>query len=216
MVSPARLVRERVAVRAIVGVLIGVVVAVAFSGALGWRYAVTGWIAAAAVYVVWTWIVVAPMDAASTARHATREDPTRVLTDVIIVIASLASLGGVGYLLLAESAGGSQSVVSAAVGVLSVASSWFAVHTLFTAHYARLYYIDEDGGISFNQDAAPRYVDFAYVAFTIGMTFQVSDTDIGTTPIRSAALRHALLSYLLGAIVLAVTVNLIAGLSTGR
>jgi uncharacterized membrane protein len=140
-----------------------------------------------------------------------------VFSELFIVIAALASLVGVGYLLLAQSSAGRDSIISAIVGVLTVAASWFAVHTLFTAHYARLYYTDKPGGIDFNQpDQPPRYLDFAYVAFTLGMTFQVSDTDISDTPIRTAVLRHALISYLLGAVVLAVTVNLIAGLSTAR
>ena len=53
-----------------------------------------------------------------------------------------------------------------------------------------------------------------YLAYTIGMTFQVSDTEIGSPAIRATVLRHALLSYLLGAVVLAVTINLIAGLGS--
>jgi uncharacterized membrane protein len=88
------------------------------------------------------------------------------------------------------------------------------VHTLFTLRYAELYYTGPDGGVDFNEGNPPRYVDFAYLAFTIGMTFQVSDTDIRAYPIRATALRHALLSYLFGAVVLASTVNLLAGLSS--
>ena len=68
--------------------------------------------------------------------------------------------------------------------------------------------------MDFNQAAPPRYVDFAYLAFTIGMTFQVSDTDLQTPAIRATALRHALLSYLFGAVIVATTVNLVAGLGT--
>jgi uncharacterized membrane protein len=67
--------------------------------------------------------------------------------------------------------------------------------------------------VDFNQDDPPRYADFAYLAFTIGMTFQVSDTDLKTTEIRATALRHALLSYLFGSVILAATINLIAGLA---
>jgi len=69
------------------------------------------------------------------------------------------------------------------------------------------------GGIDFTQDPDPTYRDFAYVGFTIGMTFQVSDTDIGKTTIRATVLRHALLSFLFGTVVLAITINLLAGLS---
>jgi uncharacterized membrane protein len=128
-----------------------------------------------------------------------------------MLIASLASLAGVGYLLMAETSKGGD-VVAAAVGILSVAASWFAVHTVFTLRYARLYYEGGGNGIDFHQDT-PTYADFAYLAFTIGMTYQVSDTDLNARNIRATALGQALLSFLLGAIILAVTINLVAGLA---
>jgi uncharacterized membrane protein len=91
--------------------------------------------------------------------------------------------------------------------------SWTLVHTVFTLKYARLYYSGDVGGISFNETEAPEYSDFAYLAFTIGMTFQVSDTNIETKPIRRTALRHALMSFPLGAVIIATSINLISGLA---
>jgi uncharacterized membrane protein len=85
---------------------------------------------------------------------------------------------------------------------------------LFALRYARLYYTGTPGGIGFNQDIPPRYLDFAYLAFTIGMTFQVSDTDLQRPEIRATALRQALLAYLFGAVVLASTINLVSQLAT--
>jgi uncharacterized membrane protein len=93
-----------------------------------------------------------------------------------------------------------------------VAVSWFTVHTIFTLRYAQLYYRPPPGGVNFHDDS-PCYRDFAYLALTIGMTFQVSDTDLKSTDFRSTALKHALLSYLFGSVILAAAVNLIAGLS---
>jgi len=104
-------------------------------------------------------------------------------------------------------------LVEAGLSILAVALAWAAVHTVFTTRYARLYYCGSDGGIDFNQDDPPQYSDFAYLAFTIGMTFQVSDTDLKTKLIRATALRHMLLSYLFGAVIIATTINLVAGLS---
>ncbi|GAC1654938.1 MAG: hypothetical protein NVS4B6_31420 [Mycobacterium sp.] len=95
-----------------------------------------------------------------------------------------------------------------------MAASWFAVHTVFTLRYARLYYVAKSAGIDFHQRGDPTYTDFAYVAFTIGMTYQVSDTDLNARDIRSTALAQAMLSFLLGAIILAVTINLVAGLAS--
>lgn len=89
-----------------------------------------------------------------------------------------------------------------------MALSWLLVHTLFTLRYATLYYLAKDG-VDFNKNP-PKYADFAYLSFTIGMTYQVSDTDLTTDAIRYPALRQALLSYALGAIVLATAINLVA------
>lgn len=214
MKSLVVLFRDTVAVRIAVAAVLGVAVAIGVGNTAGWRFALVGWVVAAGVYVVWTRIILGGMDADETRRYATREDPTRWASDALIVSASVASLGGVGYVVAAASRSGPAAIEAAVLGILSVAASWFAVHTLFTVHYARLYYSGEPGGINFHDPEPPRFRDFAYVAFTVGMTFQVSDTEIGLTSIRATVLRHALLSYLLGAVVLAVTINLIAGLGS--
>jgi uncharacterized membrane protein len=206
--------RDTVAVRITIAAILGVTVALAAGNTLGWRFAILGWVVTAAVYAVWTHLIVGGMDAEETCRYVTREDPTRLVADVVVISASLASLAGVGYVVAAGSHTGPVVIEAAIVGILTVAASWFAVHTLFTAHYARLYYSGEPGGINFHDPEPPRFRDFAYLAFTVGMTYQVSDTEIGLSSIRATVLRHALLSYLLGAVVLAVTINLVSGLST--
>jgi len=210
--SLVRLLRETVAVRILIAAVIGVSVGLAVGNTVGWRFAVAGWVVGAAVYVGWTRLLLGGMDADQTRRYVTREDPTRWIADAVILSASIASLGGVGYVVAAGSRSGVAALQAAIVGILTVAASWFAVHTLYTVHYARLYYIDDPGGINFHDPEPPRFRDFAYVAYTVGMTYQVSDTEIGSTAIRATVLRHALLSYLFGAVVLAVTINLIAGL----
>ena len=212
--SLVKLFRDTVAVRISVAVVLGVVVAIMVGNAYGWRFAVAGWVTAAGVYVVWTQLILRGMDAEETCRWATREDPTRWVADAVILSASVASLGGVGYLVAAGSRSGAEGIQAAIVGILTVAASWVAVHTLYTVHYARLYYSGDPGGIDFHDPEPPRFRDFSYVAFTVGMTYQVSDTEINLTSIRATVLRHALVSYLLGAVVLAVTINLIAGLSS--
>lgn len=202
-----------VAVRILVALVLGVAVALAIGNTVGWRFAILGWVVTAAVYVVWAWLILGGMDAEQTCRYVTREDPTRLVADVVVLSASVASLAGVGYVVAAGSHSGPVAIGAAGVGVLTVVASWFAVHTLFTVHYARLYYSGEAGGIDFHDPELPRFRDFAYLAFTVGMTYQVSDTEVGLTSIRAVVLRHAMLSYLLGAVVLAVTINLVAGLS---
>jgi uncharacterized membrane protein len=87
------------------------------------------------------------------------------------------------------------------------------VHTLFCLRYAHLYYDGTLGGIDFHDDEPPTYHDFAYLAFTVGMTYQVSDTEVNDRAIRSTILRHALLSFLFGTTIIALTINIVAGLT---
>jgi uncharacterized membrane protein len=174
-----------------------------------------GWDVATLVYLVRAWVVVWPMDAEETARHAVRNDPTRRVAEVLLIVAALASLVSVGFVLArAAHATGASELLRVGLGVVSVVLSWTVVHTIFTLRYARLYYYGADGGIDFNQSEPPDYGDFAYVAFSIGMTFQVSDTSLSGGEMRRTALKHALLSYLFGTGVLATTINLVASISS--
>jgi len=115
-------------------------------------------------------------------------------------------------LVQAAVASGIERALIAGLAIGSVALSWILLHTLFALRYARLYYREPAGGIDFNQDEKPRYTDFAYLAFTLGMTYQVSDTDVTDHRIRATVLGHSLLSFVFGAFILATTINLIAGL----
>jgi len=177
------------------------------------KYApLSGWDAAAIVFLVWVWISISGRDAQATANLAVREDPGRAWADLLLLLSSTASLAAVGVLL---SQGGSTEyatkIVTASLGIVSVVISWTLVHTLYTLRYARIFYRSK-GGINFNGDEPAQYSDFAYLAFTIGMTFQVSDDDFTSNEFRRVGLRHALLSFLFGAVILASTINLIVGL----
>lgn len=200
-------------VRLVVAVLVGLGVGVVLSVAGAGRFApLGGWIATAAVYCAWTWGNIVGMGPGSTASHATRESPGRTATGLLLICGALASLVGVGFLLFGDDAALGARAAAAAVAFCAIVASWFTVHTLFALRYAREYYTGADGGIDFHQDEAPRYTDFAYVAFTVGMSFAISDTDVGSSDIRRVALGHALLSYLFGTVIVAALVNLVAGL----
>jgi len=135
-----------------------------------------------------------------------------VFSDALVLTATVASIAGVGLILVdASTAEGFAKDAMVAMALGGIALSWFLVHTLFTLRYASMFYRDR-GGVDFNEEEPPRHRDFAYLAFTVGMTFQVSVTSLKTRAIRGAVLRQALLSYLLGTIVLAITINLVSGL----
>lgn len=194
------------------GLLAAAAVAV---GTRQWDLAgVAGWDVAGLVFLVWTWREVWGLDPAASAHRAEREDPTSGVAELILVAAAVASLAGVAIILATgKSNGGSGLIANLALSVGSVAVSWAVVHTTYALKYARLYYVGKDGGVDFHDRNEPAYTDFAYLAFTVGMTFQVSDTEINAREIRTTILKQALLSYLFGAVILAATINLLAGLS---
>ena len=97
------------------------------------------------------------------------------------------------------------------VVIFAVVLSWLIVHAVFTLHYAHLYFAEPVGGVDFPETPHPDYRDFAYLAFTIGMTYQVSDTALQDGEFRRTVLRHALLSFLFGAVIVAMTINVLAG-----
>ncbi|MHB1172622.1 MAG: DUF1345 domain-containing protein [Lacisediminihabitans sp.] len=215
--------RRNASTRLVVMLSAGVIAAVVTGVSWRWEYAPTvGWAVAALLYSTWIWIIILRLDATETARLASREDPTRGVSDLLVVLLSVASLFAVGFVLVqAGHAHGATKGILAGLALGSVALSWTLLHTLFTLHYARVYYSDGSGvggggrAINFNQDDPPRYTDFAYVSFTVGMTFQVSDTNLTTPRMRATALQHGLLSFVFGSTILATTINLIAGLSSG-
>ncbi len=164
----------------------------AASAVAPWQVALlAAWDSAAAVFIAWVFWVTHGKDAAATAMLATREDDSRAAADVLLVAACVASLAGVGVgLVKASREQGTAEAAITALAVLSVVLSWAAVHAVFMLRYARLYYT-EQGGIDFKSDLEPDYHDFAYVALTIGMTYQVSDTDLTAKSMRRTATRHA-------------------------
>ncbi|MEZ2390992.1 DUF1345 domain-containing protein [bacterium RCC_150] len=215
--SPRTARAKRATLRFLMMIVAGVASAVA-TGLWGeWIYApAVGWTVAAGVYTVSVWSAIAPMKAEQTANHATEEDPRRSTADLLILCAALGSLAAVVLVMAgAKDAHGADKFMLALLALCSAAFSWTLVHTLFTLRFAEIYYTSTPPrGIEFNQEEPPQYTDFAYMAFSLGMTYQVSDTNITSRMMRSAALRHSLLAYVFGVGILATTINLVVSLAS--
>ena len=201
-------------VRVVMTALIGTVVGALASIVTFWQAAILlGWSAGIACLLAWIWCAVWKLSAAETKSHANREDPSVRMSEFIVLASGVALLAAVGLALVrAGKTMGATKDYLITLGILSVALSWATVHTLFTLRYARTYYAKPAGGIDFNENDPPTYLDFAYLAMTIGMTFQVSDTNLTSKPIRRIALKHAMLSYLFGAVIVALVINVVASL----
>ncbi|MBJ8341995.1 DUF1345 domain-containing protein [Antrihabitans sp. YC3-6] len=194
----------------ICGTVIGVGVGWLANGLVG---VLAGIASTAALFAVAGWLVLWPMNADSTRRHAGRENFRPAVDELIVVGAALGGL--VAVVLLLVSGRDTDSRASAAIAVGAVAMSWAGLHLMYAARYAYLYYADVPGGIDFNSDEPPAYRDFFYFSYNLGMTYQVSDTSVSSSVIRAVALRHCLLSYTFGTVILATTINLVVGIVTG-
>jgi uncharacterized membrane protein len=211
---PQRLSNARAGVRVALAAILGVVAGFLASTSTLWQAAMLiGWDAGAICLLLWIWSAVAKLNAEDSKTHASREDTSVRLSELIVLSSGVALLAAVGLVLIkaAHSSGVSKSSLIA-LGILSVALTWGLVHTVFTLRYARTFYSRPVGGIDFNEDDPPTYLDFAYLALTVGMTFQVSDTNLTTKSIRRTALAHALFSYLYGAVIVALVINVVSSL----
>ena len=205
---------RRVAISGVCAAL-ALVLVVSLGGS--WSLGVSvGWDAAALAFLASVSAIIRK-DAKATRQAARAEDASRAAADAVLLAASVASLVSVAFVLV-DAANRSGLAKGGFIGlaVASVVAAWLAVHSVYMLRYARLYYADPVGGISFHADDEPDYRDFAYVALTIGMTFQVSDTDLTAKPIRRTALRHALLSFLFGAVIVAITINIVGSLASAQ
>lgn len=199
-------------VRVIIAVLFGVVGAITTGILLDWPLApLAGWDVFAVALVGQILFDFARDTPDETAKMARKDAINHSALDTIMLVASLASLGAVFTLLSGQQAGTPHIVF----GLISILLSWVTVHILYTLRYATQYYRDKEGGIDFNNKPfkRPRFSDFAYLSFTIGMTYQVSDTVITEYKIRRTILMHALISFIFGVAIIASTINFLVGLA---
>ena len=114
-------------------------------------------------------------------------------------------------LLLSGSGTGHAAAAIAPGGVFML---WAAMHLMYATRYAHLYYGPRRAGSTSTPTTTPTYRDFLYFSYNLGMTYQVSDTSVSSATIRAVALRHCLLSYVFGTVILATTINLVTGIVT--
>jgi uncharacterized membrane protein len=195
----------RLAGAVVIGGAIGAVVGVVVDSALG---VLVGVAATATTFVAAGWLLLWPMDAATTERNAGREEFQPVLEELVVVAAALMALTSI-VLLLRR---GDSDPGHAATALAGVFTTWAGLHLMYATRYAYLYYAAPAGGIDFNSEEPPAFRDFFYFSYNLGMTYQVSDTGVSSAVIRAVVLRHTLLSYVFGTAILATTINLVAGI----
>jgi uncharacterized membrane protein len=148
-----------------------------------------------------------------TREYADGVDPGRSISDIVVLLAALAALAGVGLMLASGGTSKTGKISEALITFATVGSAWLVIHLTYAMRYARHWFNAEADSIDFHMDAQPAYSDFVYLAFAVGSSFAVSDTDLKTTAIRRIALHQSWVSYLFGTVIVAATINLLAGLA---
>lgn len=174
----------------------------------------SGWLSFAAVYLIMCWIVLFNRPVDQIPAIASKEDGNKYFVSIMILISSFAGMVTLLVLMLSDD---SNLKLFLPISITAMILSWGMVHTVFTFHYAHLYYdLNNEGkpakGLQFPEEQKPDYIDFAYFSFVIGCTFQVSDVEISSRKIRRLVLLHGLISFALNTFVVALTINIIAGL----
>ncbi|MEO7765380.1 MAG: DUF1345 domain-containing protein [Ferruginibacter sp.] len=169
-------------------------------------------------YITTSWIIFYTRSVADIEKLANKEDGSRGFVLISVLVSSFASMFTVLLLMLSAGKSSGHGIGNIILPITGIMTSWVMLHTIFTLHYAHLYYskIKENPtltGLDFPEEKKPDYIDFAYFSFVIGMTFQVSDVQINSRIIRRTALAHGLLAFALNTFVVALTINLIAGLT---
>ena len=179
-----------------------------------WVRAVVGWDVAAGVLCALSWRIIVRADADRTRARAAIDDPGGTVVFVIALASSLFSLFAGAYVLRwARGFPPAEATTWSALALGGIVLSWVLTHTAFTMRYVRLYYGRSGvGGLVFPGEHPPADIDFAYFAFTIGMTFQATDVVITSSRMRAAVLAHGALSFVYNTFILAVAINLAIGL----
>ena len=204
--------RLRVAIAVAVGTLTALAIPARFGPALR---TVAAWDVAALTLLVLALSIVLRASPEETGRRAAADDPGRHASNALVIASSAISLLSTAAVLRqARNYAPEERALFVTLCVLAVASSWALTQTMYTLRYAHLYYHDDHegvGGLDFPGSGRPSYLDFAYLSFTIGMCFQVSDVEVSSRQIRRTVLGHALLSFVYNTAIVATAINLAVG-----
>ena len=184
------------------------------------------WDTAGLALLCFSWLIIGSADPIQTQRRAAADDPGRTAVYFIVLVTSAVSLLSATPLVRATVGAAAnpagldpgEGSLFLALSVATVALSWALTHTAFTLRYAHLYYRNDAegvGGVEFPGCKTPDYLDFAYLAFTVGMCFQVSDAAISSSQIRRTVLLHAVLAFVYNTAILAFVLNLAFGRAGG-
>lgn len=180
------------------------------------------YVSGAATYAVFAARVLLSASSEELSAHARTWDPSRSAVSATIIGSSAVIMAGAFALLKVTPANDTTREVLVGLTMLATALAWLVTNATFALHYAHLFYTEpsgepltarsrQDRGFYFPGDAEPVGMDFAYLAFTIGMTFQVSDVQVTNAICRRAVLGHGLIAFSYNTLLIAMVVNAVIG-----
>ncbi|MDZ8051069.1 MAG: DUF1345 domain-containing protein [Aulosira sp. ZfuVER01] len=180
------------------------------------------WNSGADFFLAITWWKMVKANPEKTRRYAESEYEGRLAIFMLVIAAACASVLAIGFL-LTDKKGVSSILLTLHVilSIMTIIGSWLLVHTMFALQYAHTYYQHQtpnntsreiNGGLEFPNNDYPDYWEFLYYSFVIGMTSQVSDVQTTSRTMRRLTLLHSILSFFFNTTILAITINIIAGL----
>lgn len=187
------------------------------SSVLGWpgaAPALMGWVVGAAVFLGLSWRLFLTADEERVRSRAAQEDEKTPVLMLMILAAVLASLVGIVMAMIEARTGTTfEKGIVAGLAVMTLISSWLVLQTVFVIHYAHRHFGGATNEVfGFSGDPPKSYMDFVYLSFCIGATFQVSDMTVNTTRLRNLITAHAAAAYFFNTAILALGINIIAGL----
>ena len=180
-------------------------------GLLGWCVGVT-------IYLLLAWWLCIRFDAQRTRERAQAQDEPSIVIFLLLLLATLACVMAIALLMQdVKDAPRNQRIFQIALFMLALGTTWLFIQAMFAFHYAHRYYQEEQSnetggaGLQFPGKAAPDYFDFLYFSHVVGMTSQVSDVQVTSREMRQITLAHSLLSFAFNIVILALSINVIAG-----
>jgi len=147
------------------------------------------------------------------------EDETAPIILVVVTLAALFSLVAIVQpLATVKQVAGAERIAHFALAALTLMNSWILVPTMFTTHYADMFYSakEEDRPLHFPGTPMPVFWDFAYFSFTIAAACQTADVSTKNAGVRKAVIAHTVVSFLFNASILGFAINVTAGLIGGN
>ncbi len=205
--------------RLVYGLVAGIAVA-AVPLPVGWQFrGLLGWSVGIAVYLVLAWWVCSAFDSKRTRERAQAQDEPSAVLLMLMVLATMACVAAITLLMQqSRDLDGLARGLHVGLAVVALVTSWLFIQTVFAFHYAHLYYFEEkqkepDGpGLEFPGGLAPDYFDFLYYSHVVGMTSQVSDVQVTSREMRRLTLFHGVLSFAFNMLIVALSINVVAGL----